>query len=114
MLEERPDNAATADTLKTMKFFIPGVNTWYGSSPHLVFVFLRLISFENIGLPTSGNEASWPSRSSEGPKSSDGRLERSSWLQLFDEDRTRVEGFAVQSKAFLEMIAVGLVCRAKK
>jgi len=75
MFDERPDNAATADTTSTMKFFIPGVKTWYGLAPLSgVRVLLRLIWFESSALPTAGVEASWMSRSSDGPESSDGRL----------------------------------------
>lgn len=35
MLDERPDNAATAETMRTRKLFILGVKTWYGFSPLL-------------------------------------------------------------------------------
>ena len=35
MLDERPDNAATAETMRTTKLFILGVKTWYGFSPLL-------------------------------------------------------------------------------
>lgn len=31
MLDDRPDRAATAETLKTIQFFVVEVNTWYGA-----------------------------------------------------------------------------------
>lgn len=41
MLDERPDNAATAETLHTMKAFMLRLNTWYGTSM-VVLLFLEV------------------------------------------------------------------------
>jgi hypothetical protein len=93
MLDERPDNAATAETMRTTKLFILGVKTWYGFSLLLSVRVLLPIWLDSSALPTAGVEASWMSRSSEGLLSLDGRLGASLWVCLLDEatgDRGKV------------------------
>jgi hypothetical protein len=68
MFDDRPDSAATADTLNTMKFFIPGVNTWYGASSLLGFGSVSLVWLESRTLSTSVIEVFRVSRWSREPK----------------------------------------------